>query len=294
MNDDSADEVEIPQDLADSLHRAAADVPAHRPDIAAVRHRAAARSRQRRVLTGAAAAIMVVALVGTGLVVADDGDQRREQVVAGQGEDGDAPDRDVTSRPPRTSTTTVPTNSTSSTTAMDLPVLVPPPSDQPTTSQPVDPVPSTTATTTPCRNSTDAACGLFRWDPAPTPNRPMSVEVTTSPSAPRAGDTVTFSVVVTDPDAQIQHPCDVFVSFGAGDDAPPACASSRFCEEGYGAWSPPERKPDRREDSYTHVYEEAGTYLATFQYVSWSASTVCEPDPYSSNARGQIEITVAS
>jgi len=37
------------------------------------------------------------------------------------------------------------------------------------------PVPTTAAPAPSCRNSTDAACGEFRWDPAPAANQPMTV-----------------------------------------------------------------------------------------------------------------------
>ena len=38
--------------------------------------------------------------------------------------------------------------------------------------------PGAPTTTLPCRNSTDPACGPFRWDPAPAPNQPVAVSYT--------------------------------------------------------------------------------------------------------------------
>src|SRR5438552_13353642 len=37
--------------------------------------------------------------------------------------------------------------------------------------------PAVPTTTSPCRNSTDAGCGSFRWDPPPGPNQPMVIEI---------------------------------------------------------------------------------------------------------------------
>ena len=55
--------------------------------------------------------------------------------------------------------------------------------------------PSTTAVADPstCRNSYNASCGPFRWEPTP-PEYPITVDVTYEPADPRVGETVTFTV----------------------------------------------------------------------------------------------------
>src|SRR3712207_6243843 len=59
---------------------------------------------------------------------------------------------------------------------------------------------TTTTAARVCRNSTDPACGQFFWDPAPTGNQPLNVQITTSPPNPRAGQEVAFTVSLHDPD----------------------------------------------------------------------------------------------
>lgn len=62
---------------------------------------------------------------------------------------------------------------------------------------------SSTTTTLLCRNSVDPACGPFRWDPPLPPNQPLTVKVTHTPATPKAGETVTFRVVVDDADGSV-------------------------------------------------------------------------------------------
>src|SRR2546421_3551967 len=66
-----------------------------------------------------------------------------------------------------------------------------------------------------CRNSYDAACGPFRWDPEPGPNAPLTVAVTPPSQQVIAGKEVNFHVVADDPDAKIDR-C-YAVDFGDGE-----------------------------------------------------------------------------
>jgi hypothetical protein len=152
-----------------------------------------------------------------------------------------------TTAPPATSGTTAPSS--------------PPPSDTtapPTTATTVPPT-----TTTPgrvCRNSTDPACGQFRWDPPPAGNQPLSIQIATSPAHPRVGQEVTFTVTLHDADRAIGT-C-AWLDFGDGTSQgacqPPPCPAR------YGPWDPPGRGPDTQIFTYRHTYLGSGAYIATF------------------------------
>lgn len=147
-----------------------------------------------------------------------------------------------------------------------------------------------------CRNSTDPACGPFRWDGAVV-NQGMTLELRWSPANPEIGQTVTFTLTMSDPDA----PADGFFqsfAFGDGgtlvaDDFPEAC-------DRYGLWSVPEPRPGRWVDTYTHTYTRTGTFQAWF---TRSSRTPGLPgcvdrqrdlgDPWASSATIKASITVA-
>ena len=113
---------------------------------------------------------------------------------------------------------------------------------------------------TPCRNSTDPSCGPFRWDGAVV-NQGVTLELRWSPANPEIGQSVTFTLTVSDPDA----PADgFFQQFGFGDG--PGLAVDDFPDEcdRYGLWSLPAPKPGRWVDTYTHTYSRTGTFQAWF------------------------------
>ena len=98
--------------------------------------------------------------------------------------------------------------------------------------------PGAPSTTLPCRNSTDPACGPFRWDPPPGPNQPVAIEITHSPSAPQVGEQVTVTVHVAEADSQIDG---VTVSFGDEEvlTLPPASVVACDGAAPAGPWTPP-------------------------------------------------------
>jgi hypothetical protein len=112
----------------------------------------------------------------------------------------------------------------------------------------------------PCRNSTDPSCGPFRWDGAVV-NQGMTLELRWSPANPEIGQTVTFTLTVSDPDA----PADGFFQlYGFGDG--PGLAADDLPDEcnRYGLWSLPAPKPGRWVDTYTYTYSRSGTFQAWF------------------------------
>ena len=172
--------------------------------------------------------------------------------------------------------------------ATPVPIITPAP--EATEAPTAEPSPTATATPTPtaaatgtpaateaCRNSTEATCGAFRFDPTPEADDPITVKVTFSPSEPKAGDTVTFSLTATDPDSEA-----VLVGtyrFGRGqsavvvDDAPDRCARA------YGPWDPPQPKAGSADEELRHTYRDAGTYEAEFSFYSRSYTPGQHPWP---------------
>ncbi|MCA1832979.1 MAG: hypothetical protein ABR548_09320 [Actinomycetota bacterium] len=109
-----------------------------------------------------------------------------------------------------------------------------------------------------CRNSTNPSCGRFYWSPSPGIDKPIDIEVEWSPESPVAGDLVTFTVTITDPDAKITA-----YKAGFGDPsraALPACSTPSR----YGPWTPPARQAGSVSLVFRHIYESAGDYSANF------------------------------
>jgi hypothetical protein len=144
-----------------------------------------------------------------------------------------------------------------------------------------------------CRNSTDPACGPFRFDPQPGPDEPMTVQVTAIPALARVGQEVVFRVTLRDPDG---------VSRGSSlyDFGNSALGESvqRQCEK-YGPWEPPARPsgPVTEVQEIRHTYAAPGTYTVTFAYGAEpfdcaDAATGRGDRPYASSAKGTATIVV--
>jgi inhibitor of cysteine peptidase len=178
----------------------------------------------------------------------------------------------------------------------------------------VDPTTSTTSTPTSttsttvddrrplaCRNSTNPQCGPFRWDPQPLPNGPMQVDVKVSPSNPRVGDVVTFTVMESDADAPGQGIGVVSSDFGDGHKQ--ALVVDGGPCDWFGPWTPPAPQAGQRVRTYTHTYGSAGTFVARFTDNSGSpnGNPGCEDptshrsgDPFASHGEGAISVAVAN
>lgn len=122
-----------------------------------------------------------------------------------------------------------------------------------------------------CRNSYDPACGRFRWDPPPSANAMVTSRTTFTPSNPKVGETVTFRVVVDDPDATLDERS---VPYGFGDGSPTVNAHPERGEgcptyrTRYGPWTPPAKVHGHIELTITHVYESDGNF--TFAHTVFS------------------------
>jgi len=234
----------------------------------------ALRRRRRLIRVGSiVAAVALLAGIPAVLAVSEGGGGGRTTAVAGPG-------------PTTTSVeeTTTTTTTTVEPTTVAAPVVVPAPT---TTLRPR----STTTTTKPCHNSYDQACGPFYWDRDPGPNQPLAVDATYSPSSPKAGDTVTFTVIASDADARPATPCRVEYDYGDGTREDPVVCSTPACLAMYGPWTP-EPKPGRVERTYDHVYQQPGTYTVTFSYSSaaYCADTI---DPYRSDGSRSVTVTIS-
>jgi hypothetical protein len=149
-----------------------------------------------------------------------------------------------------------------------------------------------TSSGTPCRNSSDPACGPFYWDPDPGPNEPLTGQVTFEPANPKAGDTVTFHITANDPDDGPLGIC----STSYGDGANVVCDPielmdpDHHCPKQYGPWTPPARKQGAMDTHDVHTYNNAGTYNVSFDTHSGS---YCSSDPYASRANLTATVVVS-
>ena len=142
----------------------------------------------------------------------------------------------------------------------------------------------------PCRNSYDAACGPFRWDPDPGPNQPLTVTVSPPSQLVKPGDEMNFHVVADDPDAKIDRDC-VVSEFGDGQTGG-SCPPPAACPPPYGPWTPPARVHDHYELDIKHKYATAqpNPYTASFRLQS---HRFCNPDPYGGSGQGPAQVTVS-
>ncbi|MDQ1364390.1 MAG: eukaryotic-like serine/threonine-protein kinase [Acidimicrobiaceae bacterium] len=161
------------------------------------------------------------------------------------------------------------------------------------------PLPATTVpVAAPCYQSYLATCGALVWSPAVT-NRTLTVHVSYSPQHPIAGQPVTFTVVLDDPDDAHNLQIDGAYFGGAGGTAgaaarPSAISSSPGCQTPHGTWPPP--KPGgagHLERQLTNTYANPGTYQVHFTASSGQDVSPCfPPDPYASMGSATQTVTV--
>ena len=204
----------------------------------------------------------------------------------------------IASTVPVVSTTVAPALPT---TAPAKPAGVPP---APTAAPPVTTVTPTTVapviltaptiTVVACRNSTDPACGPFRFDPQPGSDRPMTVQVVAEPASVGAGGEVVFTLTLNDPDG-VSYGSTLF-NYG---DAGGGDSSVEKCKR-FGAWDPPAREaaPAAEVLRIRHTYASPGTYTASFAFDAGPFDCVDRVTgrgdrPYASSATGTVIVVVA-
>jgi hypothetical protein len=153
--------------------------------------------------------------------------------------------------------------------------------------------PTTTALPGTCRNSNAPACGPFRFQPEPGPDRPMTVQVAVEPASPSAGQEVVFRLTLSDPDG-VSHGSSVFAFGDAGQSGSPF----RPCDK-FGAWEPPGRNAAAatQVEVVRHTYGAPGTYTATFAFEAGPFGCVDSQTgrgdrPYASSATGTVTVLV--
>lgn len=239
-------------------------------------------------------ALAAIALVALVVSVATGGGQKPKQVeVATQARPTTTPPtlpRPTTTLPAATTTTVTPTT-------VGGPATTAAPAvggRTATTRATTGGAPATTTTTAPpvCRNSTDPRCGDFRWDPLPN-NQPLTVNVSFSPAAPKAGDSVTFTVEVSDPDHAVTSNCAV-VEYGDGYSEPPAPCPVPTCGPAHGPWDPPAAQPGTQRFTYSHIYAAAGSYTARFVFHTDKDTRCPQPDPYGNTQAADKGVVVVA
>lgn len=242
--------------------------------------RRARRYRRNAVLAGVSLAAL--ALPALSLLPSDGSSADVEVAADGGVAEGD--DRSTAS-----SVATPTTVDGPATTVVDVPpasVVVPDGGDDveptPTTearSGPATTVPPTTVPAPSCQNSTDPACGDFRWEPAPPANQPLTLSFVDAPAEVPAGTPVTFTVTWSDADARLDW--DHFSPDGV------ALASGCVAEPRHGPWTPPDPDGGSGTLTYSHTFDAPGTYT-----VLVSAGAGDCNGPYYSEDHAEVVVTV--
>lgn len=161
-------------------------------------------------------------------------------------------------------------------------------SGAPATTAPATTAPTTTTTAAPCLNSTDPACGPFRWEPQPS-NRPASLTVRTPPTVV-AGEAAPLELQMSDPDGPVTLSCYSVALDRPGASTGTCVAEPLECPDRYGPWRPPAPQPGSATTTTEVTFDESGTYTVT---VSVSRPDGCDTvDPYRSGATAQLTVEV--
>lgn len=243
----------------------------------------------RRIVPAGVAAMLVI--IGAVAVIPRLGDEGTPSVRLATGDRTDSTSTADGGVAGDTTTTAGPRGTPTTRTAGDpnqtVSTVVPPPG--PTTSTTRAPG------TDPCRNNNgNPDCGEFRWASNPGANAPLEFTVTHSPAQPKAGQQVTFTVRVVDPDATPINDCgsDFDGNQGGG------CAHTMECALNYGAWDVPARQRGEATFTYTHTYTSPGSKTATFyaesmQGAKTNGSCAAPPNPYASYGEASKTLTVS-
>jgi len=235
-----------------------------------VRKRGRHLHRRRVTAIAASVAIIATALITVGVAAGHDNEKRLRVAAI------PSTTQVATTTDPAPGTTVVPTTAPEPTT----------PTAPPVTTPPSEPATTTPTTALVCRNSSDPACGPFRYDP-PLENEPLEVRVVSvTPSEPHAGDRVTFRLHARDADSFL-GPDDFCGTINYGDDLVSSCIADCVGEPmRYGAWDPPPARPSERTYELEHVYDAAGSFTAQFTL----PADLCGPRPAEESVKVRIEV----
>jgi hypothetical protein len=155
-----------------------------------------------------------------------------------------------------------------------------------------------------CRNNNgDPSCGEFRWASDPGANAPLQFDVTWSPSQPHAGQVVTFTVHVVDPDATPINSCGDFYAPASATTTTwtpygSTCAHTMECAANYGPWDVPPKQRGENTFVFKHTFASAGAYDATFSAESMQGAKTSNqcgspPNPYASGGITHVAVNVS-
>lgn len=141
-----------------------------------------------------------------------------------------------------------------------------------------------------CRDSIDAACGAFRWDPMPT-DQPATLQATLPPGPIIVAEQHTLSLVVRDPDGRADLRC-----YSVRADGPALTLGTCVqedpgpCPERYGPWTPP--KAEAHEDRTTTVisFQRVGTYVVSVDVPRVPGCDNLEPFRSGASARLVVDV----
>lgn len=142
----------------------------------------------------------------------------------------------------------------------------------------------------PCRDSTDPACGAFRWDPEPV-NQPATL-ILRLPDAPIVvGRDYELRLEMRDPDGPVDLGC-----YSVDADRPAlslgSCSqeSRPPCPERFGPWTPPPGSPGNAQTATVIQFQRSGPYVVEVSVVRPDG---CDNvDPYRSGARATLAVDV--
>jgi hypothetical protein len=244
--------------------------PASDDVLAAVKAEGGRRRARRHRRNAVVGALGLVALAVPALaLLPDDGDD--QLTVAADAESSTTEARETTTTTPSSTVTTA------KTVVADTTLVTPSTAaSRPATTA----VPRTTVPPLDCHNSTDPACGAFRWEPAPGTNQALAASFVDPPTEAVVGQEATFVVDWSDPDAD--QITDAFSTEGTSVGAP--------CSVGqrYGPWTPPPAQPGSGTRTFRHTFTSAGVYPVN---VDLFTGNVCV-HPYASERHIELLITV--
>lgn len=267
---------------------------------------APAPTSRRRWLPAVAAALLVVAGIGAFVGLDDDsGDTIDVATDPSPADDADNDRTDIDDSP-ATTTTTAPSTTTTApgpevlgesitreeVDGTDSPAP-PPPAADPAPDRPAAvPAPTSPPTTAlVCRNSTDPACGAFRWEPQPV-NRAATLTLQV-PERIVAGVPFDVGMTISDPDGRVDFACYTLGHTGGGTQVGGGCTTVRQdCPARFGPWSPPAPAAGQATNQHRVTIDQPGTFEI---YATVDPAAGCDNvDPYRSGASAERTIEVVA
>lgn len=265
--------------------------------------------RRRRPAYWLLGSVAAISLVVIGFLTLNGNDDAAVDVATAPGTSAANDGSPSTTRPRSTTTGAVPSTVVGTTTPVTTPSTIAPlpglpvttvPAPTPTTARPSAPGPTPTVVappTTACRNSTNPACGAFRWDPRPS-NQPGVARITL-PSGPIvAGVVYEATFTLSDPDGPVGFDCYDFNGPSEnGTYIGGACTTERtVCPDRYGPWTPPAGAAGSASITYRVRFDNPGPVRLTLKAAipTGDPQFCANVSPYLSEAAGSLVVNVVA